>query len=286
MAFTDIPTASAPVTLAGTGGGYGGFLGSSAGGAFAGGLVGGLVGDALFPGGFRGRGGCFDGGCGGERVVQINAADGHHRDGWGGCGPWELFKEMSDDRREQVEQTVSLQHDLFGIQKDILASGLGARNTALEQTIAFNERLANMAAEAAECCCENKVLGLQNKFDLATQIAATAREAAECCCRTNENILRMGFETQLRDQTNQGAILKELAEIKCQIKEGEKDEIIRNQAEKIAGLQENATRGLLSGAIRDSFDKTVSALNQLGVNQVNTDPATSKWPPFVPSFIF
>lgn len=186
--FQTIDTANA--------GGYGmGGMGWGAGGlgAFGGALVGGILGDTLF--GRRGYG------------------DGYGRDGGYGYGNlpgWELFKEQSDMRREAAVYPYI------------------SENTALQQTIAFNERLANMQAAAAECCCATQKGLLENRYLTEKEIAGLAAQQAACCCETQKNLLTMGYETQLRDQGQFGALMTKLAELECTVKTTETNEIIRD----------------------------------------------------------
>jgi hypothetical protein len=206
----------------------GGFFGGATGGAFGGALVGSLVGDALFPGGFgRGRG--HDGG--GEKVVQIN---GQPNGGWGwGGDPW-LFKEVSDTRREQVSQTVSLQQDLFGLQRDILDRHCGqlAQAFGLQKDVLLGNT--SLLAAIKDCCCNTQYGLMENRYLTEKEICALTNKVMECCCETNMNITRMGYETQLRDQGHFGALMKELTEVKCLVKDVERDGIIRAQAAEIA----------------------------------------------------
>ena len=186
MAFQSFDT----VGPAAGGGGYGGFGYGGGLGAFGGAVVGGLLGPALFGRGGWG-GGCGDGG------------------GWGGGGiaPWTIEKEVSDTRR------------------DVAVMPYIAQNTALEQTIGLNERLANMQAGAAACCCETQKGILENRYLAEKEIAGLAAQQAACCC-----------ETQLREQANYGALAKQIAEIGCLVKDTENREIIRDLTRENANM--------------------------------------------------
>ena len=192
-------------------GGWGGYGG--AGGAFAGALVGGVLGPALF-----GRGYGHDGGrhsWGGEGVVQINAG-GHHGSN---IGQWELFKEMSDTRRE-----VALNPFLM-------------ENALLQQTIANNSSLQNLMMEIGRIGAGIERDILLSKFDNALQLAGISREMAECCCKQLMATTVMGFETQLRDQAMHNQNMLEHRNTQCLIKDTAKDGIIARQAERISALE-------------------------------------------------
>jgi hypothetical protein len=231
----------------------GGFWpGGAAGGAFAGGLAGGIVGDLLFDGRRGGRGGHH----GGEGVVQINGA------GWGSPGQWELFKEMSDTRR------------------DVAVMPYITQNSILETVIANNAQFAGMARDIAASTNSTQRDIMTAQFQNALQLAGISREMAECCCKQLMATTVMGFETQLRDQTNMGILMKEIQEVKCMVKDAEKDGIIRHQAETIDGFRQ-------AGIVNTITGRLGIGLNQIGVNQVNTAPTTSQWPPafFAPGFM-
>jgi hypothetical protein len=238
-------------------GGYGGWLGGAGGGAFLGGLAGSFIGDAFFPGARYGRGGCD--GNGGERVTQVNVND---RGGYGNIGQWELMKEMSDTRRE------------------VAIMPYIAQNTALQQTISMNSQIASLAQQICCCCNETQRLELEGQYKALLTSAGLSREIAECCCKQLQATTVMGYETQLRDQTNMGIVMKEIAEVKCMIKDAEKDGIIRNQAETIDNFRQGSIINTITGRLG-------LGINQLGVNQVNTAPATSQWPPaiFAPGWL-
>jgi len=192
-------------------GGWGGYGGAGA--AFAGALVGGVIGDALFPG-YGGRGGHGRGWDGGEGVVQINAG-GHHGSN---IGQWELFKEMSDTRRE------------VAINPYLMENGL------LQQTIANNASLQNLMMEIGRVGHGIDRDVLISRFDNALQLAGISREMAECCCKQLMATTVMGFETQLRDQAMHNANMLEHRNTQCLIKDTEKDAIIRELTRENAAL--------------------------------------------------
>jgi len=202
--------------------GYGGgWFGGGAGGAFAGGLAGSVLGDLLWPNN-RGRDG-YGGGCdgygghGAGTVVQINDNDGER--GNGRIGQWELMKEMSDTRRE------------------VAVMPYIAQNTALEQTIGLNSQLQALASQICQSTNASQRLELEGQYKAALQLCGVSQEMAECCCKQLQATTVMGFETQLRDQAQHCEILKELQEVKCLVKDVEKDGIIRAQTEKIAAME-------------------------------------------------
>ena len=237
------------------------FGGGSAGGAFLGGLAGGLVGDLFFPDGRRGGSHCNDG----EKVVQINGQP----YGWNGqVGQWELMKEMSDCRRE------------------VAVMPYIAQNTALEQTIGLNQQLMNLQAQMANCCCQNERISLEGQYKALLATAGLSREMAECCCDQKMLTTTMGFETQLRDQTHMGILMKEIQEVKCLVKDVEKDGIIRAQENELNNFRRAGSDRITIDAINALAGRLGGGLNQIGVNQINTDPATSKWPPWVPTPVY
>ena len=219
----------------------GGMFGGNTGGAFLGGLAGGLIGDALFPGrGGRGGYGWGGDGCdGGGKVIQVNENDGHGHKGWTD-GDWWSFKEMSDDRREQVQQTVTLQQDLFGLQRDILERHYGqiSQMFGIQKDVLLGNT--GLLAAIKDCCCNTQTGLLENRYLTEKEICGLSRQVSDCCCETNMNITKTGYETQLRDQANFGALMKEMAEIKCAIKDSEKDGIIRSQGAQINALELSA----------------------------------------------
>jgi len=234
----------------GYGWGGGNIFGGATGGAFLGGLAGGLVGDALFPGRGHGRGcGC---GCdGGEKVIQVNNPGHGYGHGYGGhWGDGLLFKEISDDRREQVQQTVTLQQDLFGIQRDILERHCGQLAAAfgLQKDVLLGNT--QLLAAIKDCCCNTQHGLLENRYLTEKEICALSRQVAECCCETNLNITRMGYEAQLREQANFGAIMKELAEVKCAVKDTESNAIMREQAARIASLEGQLNKNEIIAAMK------------------------------------
>jgi len=159
------------------GGGPGMWGGGGFGSAFGGALVGALIGE----GGFLGRRG---------------------HDGGASFGQWELFKEMSDTRREVALQPAFVE------------------NALLQQTIANN----------------NQFMGLHAHV--------TAGNAA-----IERDILTNGFNTQLRDQANFGALMTEIAGVKCAIKDAQKDNLIASLANELAESRQAASEGRIIAAM-------------------------------------
>lgn len=248
----------------GSGYGWGGgnwFGGGGTGGAFLGGLAGGLVGDLFFDG--RGRRG-HDGE--GEKVVQINNPP--YGNGYGynnGIANWEIMKEVSDTRY------------------DLSSMNYQGQISALNQQIANDKSFAALQQQICCCCNETQRTELETQYKMALQSCGISREIAECCCKELLAVTTMGFETQLRDQANFGALMKELAEVKCLVKDVEKDGIIRQQAAQINQMSQHFQTKAIQDCIADAFCKESAAINQLGVNQHITNPTTTSWPPFIPS---
>jgi len=243
--------------------GGGGFFSGATGGAFGGALVGSLVGDAIFPGGRRGHDG---GGHGGERMVQIVNGQPY---GWNGnIGQWEIMKEVSDTRY------------------DLASMNFQAQISALNQQLGNDRSFAALQGAIAECCCGTQLRQLESDYKTALMGAGISREIAECCCENLLNTTRLGYETQLRDQTLHGAVMKELQEVKCLIKDTEKDSIIRAQEGELNNFRRGASDRITIDAINALAGRIGGGLNQVGVNQVNTAPATSQWPPWVPTPVY
>lgn len=204
------PVACAPVSCAPYGGG-GGLFGGATGGAFVGGLAGSLVGDLFGGGRFGGNRGC---GGDSDKVVQING-NGLGFGGYGNCGGYEIMKEVSDCRYDLASQNYQ------GI--------ISAMNTQM----GMNAQIAGLQMQICQCCDSTQRLELEGQYKALLASNGITAEIAECCCKELNAITCMGYETQLRDQANYGNIMKEMGEIKCLIKDTEKDSIIRAQSEKL-----------------------------------------------------
>lgn len=240
MAWETISTDAMPMYASGN---NGGLLAGAGGGALVGGLVGGWLGNWFGNG--NGRNGTA------QEVENFS-----------------LFKEISDTRKDVVEQTVALQTNQFGIQRDI-----------------FNTQL-----EAQRCCCntQNEIAMtsaatqrdiMKNNYDNLLQTNQLQAQLAECCCDNKLLITTTGLEAQLREQTNFGAVMNRLTELNCRINDVEKDSIIRSQADTIDALRTGETRRIVADVGQAVTSRLGTGINQLGLNQVNTAPDTSLWPP-------
>lgn len=257
MAFESIPmmSTSTPVMTSGAGGG--GWGAGGAGGAALGAGAGALVGAML------GNGGLF-----------------------GNNGGVTVEKSIGDLAASVPAQTAALQHDLFTLQA-------AAADRGYQQTIAFGQ-MANgidkdvfttSAATQNQLCNgfnASNVIALQNKYDTALQLCNMDHHIDKCCCDEKELILKTSFDTQLRDACYKNDTDKQLSEIKCLIKDTEKDSIIRQQAGQIAGMSQAFQTRAIQDCIKDAFCKNATAINQLGLNEQIINP-DCKWPPFVPT---
>lgn len=258
MAFETIPSysTSTPVITSGMApNGWGG----GAGGAALGAGVGGLLGAALGNGGLLGN----------------NGANGVT-----------VEKSIGDLAASVPAQTAALQHDLFTLQS-------AAADRGYQQTIAFGQQASaidrdvlTVGYDTSRQMCDgfnaSNVISLQNKYDTALQLCGIDHHIDKCCCEEKELIMRTAFETQLRDACYKNDTDKQLAEIKCLIKDTEKDAIIRGQAAQIAGMSQHFQTKSIQDCIKDAFCKNAAAVNQLGLNEQIINP-DCKWPPFVPS---
>lgn len=198
----------------------GGNTGTGFGGALGGGLVGGLIGGALFNGGLFGNGN--------------NSA--------------------KDVAVETSKQVGDLQGSLF-------ASSLAAADRGYQQTIAFNQQMNGVdrdvlttGYDTSRQMCDGFYAGnttaLQNKYDNAIQLSALGYAQEKCCCDTNMNITKMGYETQLRDQGQFGALMNQLTEVKCLIKDTEAASFARAQAQKICDLESRLNKEEIIAAMK------------------------------------
>lgn len=152
-----------------------------------------------------------------------------------------------------------VQNQLANIRADIGQAKYDAINSTLQQTIGlmgeinagrfehlnaiFNQTM-HLESEfksvnAHICAVEKDVLinryelgkeiqrmGYENQLANCQQTNVLSRQIADCCCETNGNIRETAFQTQLRDLEYKGDTDKQLAEIKCLIKDTAKDQEI------------------------------------------------------------
>lgn len=258
MAFEAIPAMSTSTPIMTSGAGGAGWGGIGAGGAALGAGAGALVGAML------GNGGLFGNGANGVTVE----------------------KSIGDLAASVPAQTAALQHDLFTLQAANADRGY-------QQTIAFGQ-MANgidkdiftTSAATQRQLCDGfnaaNVIALQSKYDTALQLCNLDHHVEKCCCEEKELIMKMGYETQLRDACYKNDTDRQLAEIRCLVKDTEKDGIIRQQAAQIAAMSQHSQTRSITDCIRDAFCKNSAALNQIGVNEQIINP-DCKWPPFVPT---
>lgn len=134
-----------------------------------------------------------------------------------------LLQEINAGRMENLnallQQTNALQGELFGIQKDILASSCKTDAAIASSTFALSRQLDQNAAAAAACCCETNLnierQGFANQLNTINQTNQLSKQIADCCCETNLNIERQGFAIQLRDLENQNENNKNFAKLEC-----------------------------------------------------------------------
>lgn len=134
------------------------------------------------------------------------------------------------------------------LQAAMLTTALAASDRGYQQTIGFNQQMNTVdrdvlatSYETSRQMCDGFYAGnttaLQGKYETALQLAAMGYQQEKCCCETNENIMKMGYETQLRDQSNYGTIMAEILKTQCIVKDVEKDSIMREQAARIYALE-------------------------------------------------
>lgn len=284
MAFTEIPTNPAyPPIVASSGGGYNYDRGSSFGSTALAAGVGAAVGGAIFGDGFGGR---------------------HSGRGEGHLSHEVLLDGMQDLRQAIPEQTIAIQHELFdgklaactqGYQaiianmqcccdiKEEIAQSTGCLNNGIQQSKYDN--LVAMNTLDKDICAgfyNTNTTALQNKYENALQLCGIDRHIDECCCEEKELIMKMGYDTQLRDLCYKNDTDKQLGEIKCLIKDTAKDQTIGMLTGKIAEMSQCFQTRDIRDCIKDTFCKTSSAINQLGVNDVIANPLC-QWPPYIPS---
>lgn len=195
-------------------------------------------------------------------------------------------KSIGDLSAQIPAQTAALQHDLFTLQAANADRGY-------QQTIAFGQYantidrdiLKNGYDTSRQMCDgfnSGNVIALQNKYDMALQLCNLDHHIEKCCCEEKELIMKMGYDTQLRDAFYKNDTDKQLSEIKCLIKDTEKDSIIRQQQAQILQMSQYTQTKTITDCIKDMFCKTSSAINQLGINEQVINP-DCKWPPYIPS---
>lgn len=149
-----------------------------------------------------------------------------------------LMSDMCAGRLENVSaimsQTNQLQGELFSLQNTVnnVKSDLSAQMCA-----GFNGLNQNILSQGYE----NRIAGLQNTN-------ALSRQMSDCCCETNMNIERTAAATQLRDLEYKCDTDKQLAEIKCLIKDTAKDQEI-----------ERLKRAELQGYIASQTNRAMNA---------------------------
>lgn len=178
-----------------------------------------------------------------------------------------LLGEINAGRLENMSallsQTNVLQGGLFGLQKDILVSANKTDMAIAQSTFGLSRQLDANAAAAAACCCEtnlnltklgyeNIIANLNQTNQLQRQMDANAAAAAACCCETNLNIERTAFATQLRDLENKCDTDRQLAEIKCLIKDTAKDQ-------ELARLTRAEEQAFIANQINKSISTTVGS---------------------------
>lgn len=147
------------------------------------------------------------------------------------------------------------------LQGTMFAASLAAADRGYQQTIAFNQQsnaidrdVLTTSYDTSRQMCDgfntSNVVSLQNKYDNSMQLASLGYQQEKCCCDTNLNLVKMGYETQLRDQSQFGIIMKELAEVKCTIKETEAAEIMRDQAARICALEGSLNKAEIIAAMK------------------------------------
>lgn len=253
--FETIPAMSTSTPVMTSGGGTGGM---GAGGAALAAGAGALIGAGLLGGGLFGNNG---------NGVTVE-------------------KSIGDLAASVPAQTAALQHDLFTLQAANADRGYQQTIAFGQQATAIDRDVLTMGYNNSRQMCEgfnsSNVISLQNKYDNALQLCNIDHHIDKCCCEEKELIMKMGYETQLRDACYKNDTDKQLAEIKCLIKDTEKDSIIRSQANQIAGMSQAFQTRSITDCIKDTYCKTSSAINQLGINEQIINP-DCKWPPFIPS---
>ena len=118
-----------------------------------------------------------------------------------------------------------------------------------------------------ECCCatqnlvqstsnglEKSILiqGFQNQLANCEQTNALQKQISDCCCETNNNMLRLNYETMLREKDCCCETQKQFAEIKCLIKDTAKDA-------ELSALRKDADRSWFRDEINRSTAASVNA---------------------------
>lgn len=112
----------------------------------------------------------------------------------------------------------------------------------------------DLASQMAECCCDTNqnILrqGYESQIRTIESVNTLARQQAECCCDTQKLIQQTAFDTQLRDLQNQNSTNQQLTEIKCLVSDTAKDQ-------QIEALKRENERGFIAGEIGRSINATM-----------------------------
>ena len=228
------------------GGGYGGFPfggGCGGGGIFGGALAGGALG-AIF-GQLFGRFGRGDFGGGGQELAVVD-------------------NQLANIRAQIGETNYNNAKDLLTQTNALMlqyASGNYATSTAIWEN----------AMKLQECCCLTNQNISQTKYDLdksiliqgfQNQLASkdTQRAIDDCCCNTNNTMLRLSLEQQLRDAACCCETQKQIEALRC----GQKEIIayIENQGK-------NTKIELLEKELRESERRNERMLDERIASRTN-----------------
>lgn len=184
--------------ISGNNGGWGGW-----GGALIGGAIGGAIGSGIW-GGNRGRGGCNDGCCGEQFIMDSLSG---------------LRSDVGSIGRDNLMQTANLQ--------STMCQGFAGVNATTERVAA------SIAQNQSRTEAAILTTGYQGQLGAKDNTFALLSAQKDCCCETNRNIERQGCETR-------AAIHCEGEATRALIAQLDREDLLRklNKAEcKIAALE-------------------------------------------------
>lgn len=147
-------------------------------------------------------------------------------------GRVEHLKSVFDLSRQLCSEVKGIEKDIHQVDRDVL---INRYELDKEMQKGFHKLDANNFRQTVEI--KDKLSDMQHYAD-------------KCCCETNRNIERTAFETQLRDLANKSDTDKQLAEIKCLIKEtADKQELER--------LKRLENQSYISGQVNRAVNATL-----------------------------
>ena len=173
-----------------------------------------------------------------------------------------LMQQINEGRFEQLNslfnQTMHLDSELKCIQKDICDVDKDVLINRFESAKGFAQVDKDVVVQGLQ----NQIGNLMQTNEFNTKFAQAQHQADLCCCRTNENIMKSGYETQLRDLCYKNDTDKQLADLKCgqgaimaKIDESRLLEENCRLKDKLEALRECNDRNYLAGIVKASAEK-------------------------------